>query len=218
MTLLQLSNEVAGYRGETVLRDLTLSIEAGERVALVGESGTGKSTLLRLIYERCRESAALVPQNLGLVQSLTVFHNIYMGRLRDYSVWRNFRNLIKPASLDVAQVEPVVKELRLEDKLFTPVTELSGGQQQRTAVGRALFNTGELILGDEPVSAVDEHQARDILSVLSNQKKTVILAMHDRALALEFTDRVIGIRDGRIVLDEPTKGMKPGDLDNLYKV
>lgn len=217
MPLLQLSDEVAGYRGETVLRDLTLSIEAGERVALVGESGTGKSTLLRLIYERCRESAALVPQNLGLVQSLTVFHNIYMGRLRDYSVWRNFRNLIKPASFDVAQVEPVVKELRLEDKLFTPVTELSGGQQQRTAVGRALFNTGELILGDEPVSAVDEHQARDILRVLSNQKKTVILAMHDRALALEFTDRIIGIRGGRIVLDEPTKGMKPGDLDNLYK-
>lgn len=217
MTLLQLSNEVAGYRGETILRDLTLSIETGERVALVGESGAGKSTLLRLIYERCRESAALIPQNLGLVQSLTVFHNIYMGRLRDYSVWRNFRNLIKPAGIDVAQVEPVVKALRLEDKLFTPVTELSGGQQQRTAVGRALFNTGELILGDEPVSAVDEHQARDILGVLSNQKKTIVLAMHDRALALEFTDRIIGIRDGRIVVDEPTKGMKPGDLDNLYK-
>lgn len=217
MSLLQLSDEVAGYRGETILRDLTLSIEAGERVALVGESGAGKSTLLRLIYERCRESAALVPQNLGLVQSLTVFHNVYMGRLRDYSVWRNFRNLIKPAVSDIAQVKPVVKELRLEDKLFTPVTELSGGQQQRTAVGRALFNSGELILGDEPVSAVDEHQARDILGVLNNQKKTVVLAMHDRALALQYTDRVIGIRDGRIVLDAPTAGMQPGDLDNLYK-
>lgn len=217
MTLLQLSNEVAGYQGKTILRDLTLRIDAGERIGLVGESGAGKSTLLRLIYERCRDQAALVPQDSGLVQSLSVFHNVYMGRLHIHSVWRNFRNLLKPARDDIATVRPIVEELRLDDKLFSPVAELSGGQQQRTAVGRALYNTGDLLIGDEPVSAVDEHQARDILSAVNSQKKTVVLAMHDRALALEFTDRVVGIRDGRIVLDEPTAGMIPGDLDDLYQ-
>ena len=217
MTLLQLSDEVAGYQGKTILRDLTLSIEAGERIALVGESGAGKSTLLRLIYERCRDQAALVPQDSGLVQSLSVFHNVYMGRLHTHSVWRNFRNLLKPARDDIATVRPIIEELRLEEKFFSPVAELSGGQQQRTAVGRALYNTGDVLIGDEPVSAVDEHQARYILGTLNNQKKTVVLAMHDRALALEFTDRVVGIRDGRIVLDEATAGMVPGDLDDLYK-
>ena len=217
MALLQLSDEVAGYQGKTILRDLTLSIEAGERIGLVGESGAGKSTLLRLIYERCRDQAALVPQDSGLVQSLSVFHNVYMGRLHTHSVWRNFRNLLKPARDDIATVRPIVAELRLEEKFFSPVAELSGGQQQRTAVGRALYNTGDVLIGDEPVSAVDEHQARDILSTINNQKKTVVLAMHDRALALEFTDRVVGIRDGRIVLDEATAGMVPGDLDDLYK-
>ena len=217
MALLQLSDEVAGYQGKTILRDLTLSIEAGERIGLVGESGAGKSTLLRLIYERCRDQAALVPQDSGLVQSLSVFHNVYMGRLHTHSVWRNFRNLLKPARDDIATVRPIVDELRLEAKFFSPVAELSGGQQQRTAVGRALYNTGDVLIGDEPVSAVDEHQARDILSTINNQKKTVVLAMHDRALALEFTDRVVGIRDGRIVLDEATAGMVPGDLDDLYK-
>jgi phosphonate transport system ATP-binding protein len=217
MALLQLSDEVAGYQGKTILRDLTLSIEAGERIGLVGESGAGKSTLLRLIYERCRDQAALVPQDSGLVQSLSVFHNVYMGRLHTHSVWRNFRNLLKPARDDIATVRPIVDELRLEEKFFSPVAELSGGQQQRTAVGRALYNTGDVLIGDEPVSAVDEHQARDILSTINNQKKTVVLAMHDRALALEFTDRVVGIRDGRIVLDEATAGMVPGDLDDLYK-
>jgi phosphonate transport system ATP-binding protein len=217
MALLQLSDEVAGYQGKTILRDLTLSIEAGERIGLVGESGAGKSTLLRLIYERCRDQAALVPQDSGLVQSLSVFHNVYMGRLHSHSVWRNFRNLLKPARDDIATVRPIVDELRLEEKFFSPVAELSGGQQQRTAVGRALYNTGDVLIGDEPVSAVDEHQARDILSTINNQKKTVVLAMHDRALALEFTDRVVGIRDGRIVLDEATAGMVPGDLDDLYK-
>lgn len=217
MTLLQLSDEVAGYQGKTILKDLTLSIEAGERIGLVGESGAGKSTLLRLIYERCRDQAALVPQDSGLVQSLSVFHNVYMGRLHIHSVWRNFRNLLKPARDDIAAVRPIVEELRLEEKMFAPVAELSGGQQQRTAVGRALYNTGDVLLGDEPVSAVDERQARDILSTVNNQKKTVVLAMHDRALALEFTDRVVGIRDGRIVLDEATAGMVPGDLDDLYQ-
>lgn len=217
MALLQLSDEVAGYQGKTILRDLTLSIEAGERIGLVGESGAGKSTLLRLIYERCRDQAALVPQDSGLVQSLSVFHNVYMGRLHTHSVWRNFRNLLKPARDDIATVRPIVDELRLEEKFFSPVAELSGGQQQRTAVGRALYNTGDVLIGDEPVSAVDEHQARDILSTINNQKKTVVLAMHDRTLALEFTDRVVGIRDGRIVLDEATAGMVPGDLDDLYK-
>lgn len=217
MSLVQLSGEVAGYQGKTVLRDLTLSIEAGERIGLVGESGAGKSTLLRLIYERCRDQAALVPQDTGLVQSLSVFHNVYMGRLHVYSVWRNLRNLLKPRRDDIAMVRPIVDELRLEEKLFAPVGELSGGQQQRTAVGRALFNTGGVLIGDEPVSAVDEHQAREILSTINNQKKTVVLAMHDRALALEFTDRVVGLRDGRIVLDQPTAGMVPSDLDHLYQ-
>ncbi len=217
MALLQLSDEVAGYNGETVLRDLTLSIDAGERIALVGKSGAGKSTLLRLIYERCQDTAALVPQDSGLVQSLTVFHNVYMGRLHNHSVWRNLRNLLKPMRADIETVRPVVEELRLEDKLFSPVAELSGGEQQRTAVGRALYSTGDILLGDEPVSAVDEHQAHNILSVLNNQKKTVVLAMHDRALALEFTNRVVGIRDGRIVLDEATAGMTPDDLDHLYQ-
>lgn len=216
MTLLRLSDEAAGYQGKTILRDLSLSIETGERISLVGESGAGKSTLLRVIYERCRDRASLVPQESGLVQSLSVFHNVYMGRLQAYSVWRNLRNLLKPRRDDVAAVRPVVTELRLEDKIFTPVAELSGGQQQRTAVGRALYNTGDVLLGDEPVSAVDEHQAREILGTINSEKKTVILAMHDRTLALDFTDRVIGIRNGRIVLDEATAGMVPGDLDHLY--
>ncbi len=214
--VLQLTDEDAGYRGETVLRDVTLSIAEGERIALVGESGAGKSTLLRLIYDRCRARAALVPQDLGLVQSLTVFHNVYIGRLHRHSVWRNLRNLLLPASDDVEAVRPVVTELRMEDKLFTAVAELSGGQQQRTAVGRALFHPGDLLIADEPVSSVDEHQAREILGLVNAHKKTVILAMHDRTLALEFADRVVGIRDGRIVLDEATAGMTPSDLDHLY--
>ena len=216
MTLLEFRDETAAYEGAAILRGVSFSIAAGERVALVGESGAGKSTLLRLIYERLRRTASLVPQELGLVQSLTVFHNVYMGRLHQRSLWRNLRNLVRPVKTDVAEVLATLGPLRLEDKIFSPVGELSGGQQQRTAVGRALFHPGDVLIADEPVSNVDEHQAREVLENIERSKRTVILAMHDRELAIAFANRLIGIRDGRIVLDAPADGMKPSDLDDIY--
>jgi phosphonate transport system ATP-binding protein len=216
MPLVELRDETAGYDGTAVLRELSLRIDPGERIALVGESGAGKSTLLRLLYERCGAAAALMPQDLGLVQALTVFHNVYMGRLHRRSVWRNLRNLLLPAPADVAEVRDVLARLRLDDKIFSPVGQLSGGQHQRTALGRALYHPGDVLVADEPVSAVDEHQARELLGLMNAEKRTVILAMHDRTLAIEFADRLIGIRDGRIVLDAPAAGMKPSDLDDIY--
>ncbi len=216
MSLLEIREETVGYNGTTVLRELNLTIETGERIALVGESGSGKTTLLNLIHSRLGISAALVPQELGLVQALSVFHNVYMGRLNQRSAWRNLRNLLLPVKEDVGLVLPVLKTLRLEDKIHNSVGELSGGQQQRTAVGRALFHTGDILIADEPVSAVDEHQAREILNAITANKRTVVLAMHDRKLAIEFADRLIGIRDGLVVLDELASGMKPRDLDQLY--
>lgn len=218
MPLIELRGESAGYSGQTVLSNLDFSIEAGERIALVGESGAGKTTLLRLIYERSGGNAALVPQEFGLVQALTVFHNVYMGQLHCRSIWRNLHNLLRPRRDDVAEVEKVVEKLRLEDKIFTGVGELSGGQQQRTAVGRALYHPGDLLVADEPVSSVDEHQAQEILETINGEKNTVVIAMHDRALAIQFADRLIGIKSGEIALDVPAAGMKPSDLDSLYQV
>ncbi len=216
MTLIEFRDETASYAGQPVLSGISFGMAAGERIALVGESGAGKSTLLRLIYERLDQVAALVPQELGLVQSLTVFHNVYMGRLHQRSLWRNLRNLIRPAKRDVAEVMATLEPLRLQDKVFSSVGELSGGQQQRTAVGRALFHPADILIADEPVSNVDEHQAQEVLDIIGRSKKTVVLAMHDRALAIAFADRLIGIRDGRITLDVPADGMTPSDLDDLY--
>jgi len=217
MPLLDLRLATAGYNGQVVLHDVTLAIEPGERIALVGRSGAGKSTLLRLIYERLADQAALVPQEHGLVKALSVFHNVYIGRLNRYSVWRNLANLVRPLHSDVESIRAIVAELELEAELFEPVGALSGGQQQRTAVGRALYQDAQVLLGDEPVSAVDEHQSRVILENINARKPTVILAMHDIGLALAYTDRIVGLRDGRITMDEPSAGLTASDLAPLYQ-
>lgn len=218
MSLLELREESAGYKDTTILRGLNLTIKPGERIALVGESGAGKSTLLHLLYNRLGSRAALMPQDSALVQALSVFHNVYMGRLHERSVWRNLRNLIFPVPSDVEEVRAVLARLRLGDKIFSNVGQLSGGQYQRTALARALYHPGQVIVADEPVSSVDEHQAREILATMNNEKETVLLAMHDRELAIEFADRIVGLRDGRIVLDQSSRSMKPNDLNNLYRI
>lgn len=215
-TMIDLRNIDASYKGHHVLRDVSLCIERGERVALVGPSGAGKTTLLRLCQQQCRADAALVPQDLGLVKALSVFHNIYMGRLQRHSAWYNLANLIRPLSREVEAVSEIARRLGLEEKLFQPVGELSGGQRQRTAVARALYQEGRILIGDEPVSSVDERQARVVLSNINERHDTVVLAMHDLDLALAYTSRVVALRDGRIVLDEPSSGITSSDLDHLY--
>lgn len=215
--MFRLEGATAGYNGHAVLTDISLEIRAGERVALVGESGAGKSTLLAMLYGQQKARAALIPQDWALVKSLSVFHNIFMGRLRDNSTWYNLLNLVWPRSGEVDRVGGVADRLGLSDKLFTPIGELSGGQQQRTAVGRALYCEAEVVLGDEPVSAIDVHRARDVLAALCEDYRTVVLAMHDIELALAYTDRVIGLKGGRIELDATSADLTPADLAPLYQ-
>jgi phosphonate transport system ATP-binding protein len=193
----------AGYHGAAVLHDITLSVEPGERVAIIGRSGAGKSTLLNTIYRRYPHCAALIPQASALVANLSVFHNVFMGCLDRHSTLYNLRTLIWPPAAEIAAVVRVLEAVGLEEKLFVRAGELSGGQQQRTSVARAVLNGRPIVLGDEPVSALDRVQAGDVLRVLCERHETMIFAMHDIRLALEHSDRIILLESGRIILDEP---------------
>jgi len=215
--LIQLEAAQASYQGKQVLEHIDLSVHQGEKIALVGQSGSGKSTLLQLIYDHHPQQTALVPQDDGLVQTLSVFHNVYMGRLAAHSSWYNLINLIKPFADRVSEVEQVLQCLQLNDKLFDAVGTLSGGQRQRTAVARSLYQGGQLLLADEPVSAVDEHQSRLVLDNLCADFSTVVLAMHDVNLALLYCDRIIGLQHGRIVLDQASEDLNSDDLMQLYR-
>jgi phosphonate transport system ATP-binding protein len=182
----------------------------------MGRSGAGKSTLLNLLYERLADRVALIPQAAALVKTLPVFHNVYMGRLDRHPTWHNLRTLVWPARRDVAEIESVLGLVDLPDKLFAKAGTLSGGQQQRTSVARALYNGRPIVIGDEPVSALDRVQGADVLGKLIARHETAILAMHDIPLALAHADRVVVIEDGRIVLDAPTRTLTVADLVPYY--
>ena len=215
--LFQLTDQQVRYRGNTVLAIGELRIDAGEKVALVGRSGAGKSTLLRLLYEQQRQDIALCPQQLGLVSVLSVFHNIYMGRLHHNSAAYNLLNLVLPQGGELERVNHLCSRLGLADKLKTSVDQLSGGQQQRTAVARALNQSADIFFGDEPVSSIDELQARDVLELILDQHHTAVIALHDRQLALGCFDRIIALRCGEVVLDAHTDTLQASELDKVYR-
>jgi phosphonate transport system ATP-binding protein len=127
-----------------------------------------------------------------------------MGGLDRHSTLYNLRTLVWPPAAEVEAVRRVLGTVGLEDKLFARAGELSGGQQQRASVARAMLNGRPIIVGDEPVSALDRVQAREVLQLLSGRHETKVFALHDIRLALEHTDRIILLESGRIVLDEPS--------------
>ncbi|NJM34296.1 MAG: ATP-binding cassette domain-containing protein [Rhodomicrobium sp.] len=212
-----LTKATAGYGGTAVLRDIDLTVGEGERIAILGRSGAGKSTLLNLIYEQCAGRAALIPQAGALVANLSVFHNVYMGQLDRRSTLHNLRTLAWPPRAEVEAVTAVLEEVGLADKIFAKAGELSGGQQQRTSVARALFNGRPIVIGDEPVSALDRLQAADVLGAVCRRHPTAIFALHDIRLALDFTSRIVVIEDGRIVLDRASSELTALDLLPYYQ-
>ena len=205
--IFSLNNENLGYDGCAVLRDISVTISAGERVALVGESGSGKTTLLSVLQTRYDENTALIPQNLGLVRSLSVFHNIYMGALARNNTAYNLSNLVWPRKREVAQIRPIAEGLGLGDKLFERVGTLSGGQQQRVFLARALAQDSTIYFMDEPFASVDAATEKAIVQVLADLRsngKTVIVVHHDLQTVTEYFDHVIML-NMRVVAHGPVE-------------
>lgn len=217
MTPYKLETASAGYNGRAVLRDIRLQIKPGERVGLIGKSGAGKSTLINLAYNTWPGESTLIPQDLGLVASLSLFHNVYMGRLDQNSALYNLRNLVRPRRREIEQIQALIQPLGLSEQLYTRAGELSGGQRQRVAVARAIYRRSPPLLADEPVSSVDAKQARVVLDQLCYSFDTALIVMHDLGLARQYTDRLIGVAKGRILFDSRTDAVTDTDLAYLYQ-
>ncbi|QTN40737.1 ATP-binding cassette domain-containing protein [Marinobacter salsuginis] len=211
-----LSGLTASFGGERVIGPLTLTVKEGDQVALVGKSGAGKSTLIRLIHQRVDRESSLVPQELGLVNALPVFHNVFMGQLDKHATWYNTVTLIRPFKQDRKQIAELLDALRMSEKLWIPTASLSGGQRQRVAIARALYRNAPVLLADEPISALDGPMAHHVMKLLKDRFKTSVIALHDVDMAMKYCNRIVGIQDGQVALDEPTERLKAADIMSLY--
>ena len=219
MSLVGFSGEALGYGGGAVLSDLRLQLGRGERLVLLGRSGAGKTTLLNAVHDRLvadGHRVALAPQDHALVPQLSVLRNVLMGRLDDHGAAYNLTNLIWPRGADRAAVAVLLKAVGLADQIDRAVEALSGGQKQRTALARALYRGGDVLIADEPVSAVDGGQAAALLDLMRARFPTAVVALHDVTLARRFATRLVGLGAGGIVLDGAPDRLTPAALEAVY--
>ncbi len=205
--------------GTEALKDVNIHIEDGEFVFIVGESGAGKSTFLKLIMHEEKPSAGevivnnfkfsrlkrrdipylrrtmgIVFQDFRLINTMTVFDNVAFAMRVTGATRREIRR----------RVPYILQLVGLQDKAHNFPPELSGGEQQRVGLARALVNNPALIIADEPTGNVDPERARDIVELLTEINRrgtTVLMVTHERTLVERFPKRTITIKDGEVVSD-----------------
>ena len=225
------------------LAEINLQIYPGERVAVVGASGAGKSTLIRLLNGTLRPTQGevhvlgrnlaqlslrrlrqvqcqigTVYQQFDLVRPLQVIHNVNAGHLGRWPLWKAALSLLFP--LEVETAVQALAQVGIADKLYEPTHQLSGGQQQRVALARVLAQNPALILADEPISNLDCQMSQVVMDVLQQlsvtQGKTLVMSLHDLAFARSHCDRLIGLRQGRVMFDLHSADLTQYQLQALF--
>ncbi|WP_299811267.1 ATP-binding cassette domain-containing protein [uncultured Shewanella sp.] len=215
--MLTLNQLVIQFEDKTAVSIDELSFHHGEKLAIIGRSGCGKSTLINHVFEQLKPTAALCSQRQGLVDNLSVFHNIFMGGLNQHSWLYNLANLVIPFKGPRQAIQKIADTLELDSPLSQAVSALSGGQRQRVALARALYQRQSLFIGDEAFSALDPVMGQRLLAQVLASHETVIMVLHDMDMALTHFDRVIGLREGRKVLDIDAKHLDLDTLEAFYQ-
>lgn len=229
--------------GFTASKNVNLNIEQGEFVAIIGLSGAGKSTILRCInrmhdiqqgtltvdgvdveslsgksLRRFRRKVGMIFQSFNLVSRSTVIKNVLTADVPDMPFWRVLFGIFTKEQ-KMRALESLDK-VGILDKAYTRCDQLSGGQQQRVALARTLNQNPSIILADEPVASLDPVTARQVMSdfvrINKEYKITILLNIHHVDLALNYCDRVIGVRAGEIVFDGPASSITQEQLDEVY--
>jgi phosphonate transport system ATP-binding protein len=227
----------------SALENVSFEIPRGSFTAILGMSGAGKTTLMRCILQllrpsngevwfqetlltRCsrkdlqqaRRQIAAIAQQYNLVRRRSAIENCLGGRLKELPLWRCWLGQFPQPLLEEALV--ALERVNLLDVAFQRADTLSGGQQQRVAIARALTQRATLILADEPVASVDPQTAHTVLSLLRSlcdqEGLTVICNLHQIELAKVYSDRILGLKAGKLVLDQPTTALDQINLNQIY--
>ena len=225
------------------IKNISIEINQGEFVAIIGLSGAGKSTLLRTInrmhdisegsltvngqevndlsgkdLRKFRRKVGMVFQSFNLVTRTTVINNVLTSRVPDMPLWKSIIGLYSKEDKVIAL--EALDKVGILDKAYVRADQLSGGQQQRVALARTLAQKPEIILADEPVAALDPITAKQVMDDFKKINKelnmSVLINIHHVDLALKYADRVIGIKAGEIVYDGPATKVDSEVLKQIY--
>jgi phosphonate transport system ATP-binding protein len=229
--------------GQRALNAVDLAIERPQVVAVIGSSGAGKSTLIRCInrlvepsagrvclrgvdivplkrreLRRMRRRIGMIFQEFNLVERLTVMENVLSGRLGSVGFFAALARRYPPQ--DVASAFELLDRVGLAGYHNTRADALSGGQRQRVGIARALMQQPELLLVDEPTASLDPKTARQIMRLIRalalERQCPALVNIHDVALAQGFSDRVVGLKAGRVVFDGAPQALTPDVLTDIY--
>tara|TARA_Y100001968_G_scaffold264341_1_gene253188 strand:+ start:447 stop:1181 length:735 start_codon:yes stop_codon:yes gene_type:complete len=242
-SLLELRNISLYSQGNLRVRDINLTINKGEKIALIGKSGSGKSTLISIANGSISPSEGSVIwkgfniknisnieslkigtiwQNLSLIEELNVAQNINCGALGKHNFIWALKNIIGIIDKDLCQ--ECLSAVSLPKKtIYSYINKLSGGQKQRIAIARLLRQEPEIVFGDEPFANLDPILSENIINLFIKQKnylsikipETIIISLHQMNLLDNF-NRVIGLQGGKIVIDEEIHNINHSELDLLF--
>lgn len=229
--------------GTQGLKNVNLKINQGEFVVIVGLSGAGKSTLIRSMnrlvtptsgelriedddilkynqrkLRKLRTEVGMIFQNYNLVKRSTVMKNVISGRLGHTGTIKSILNIFPKEDLALAYRS--LERVNIAEKVYMRADQLSGGQQQRVAIARVLTQQPKVILADEPVASLDPPTSHQVMTYLRKVNKedniTTIVNLHFIDMAMEYADRIIGMRAGEVVFDGPTSEVSEQTFEEIY--
>jgi phosphonate transport system ATP-binding protein len=242
--LLEVSHVKKYYdRAKPALDNVSFSIRKGEFVSVIGPSGAGKSTLLRCInrmievsggevrfegilvgqlnrkdLKKLRSKIGMIFQHYNLVDRLTVIENVLHGRLGSKSTLAGVMG--RYSRHEKRQAMDVIAMLGLDDHVYQRCDRLSGGQKQRVGIGRALIQDPKMILCDEPIASLDPSTSKTIMEQLKRFSRemdiTLIVNLHQVDVALKYSDRILGVNEGRLVFDGGPGDLSPERISEIY--
>ena len=245
MSVLEVNELRVRYKAGSpeILKGINFEVEENDFFAIIGPSGAGKSTLIRCINRLVepnsgkiyfkgneitgmsnrqlrivRRDIGMIFQEFNLIDRMSVMDNVLSGRL---GYTGNFRSLFKifPRK-EIEKALNLLDRVGLRDQVDKRADELSGGQRQRVGIARALIQGPKLLLLDEPTSSLDPKISREIMSLIKGMAKELnvpcLCNIHDVQLAMEFCNKIIGIKDGVKMFDGSTESLNKQKLDEIY--
>lgn len=244
MELIEFINVEKTYDNHVkALKNVNVKIDQGEFVAIIGLSGAGKSTLIRCInrihditggkllvngtdvmslkgkdVRQFRRKIGMIFQSFNLVTRATVIKNVLVSLVPDLPLWRKVLGLFNREEKLTAL--KALDQVGILDKAYVRVDQLSGGQQQRVALARTLAQNPDIILADEPIASLDPVTSKQVMDDFKRINKemniTVLMNIHHVEIALQYADRIIGIRAGEVVYDGKASSVDEKVLSHIY--